>query len=114
MAEFGGEGWEEGEAWLVGWGNGRGGRETEVGERGDEGVCCVHVCISLLGYRGRGPSVDGQAKVWWWISLLKWGGCAAMRSVYGSQGRMRFAMDFEHFLWKVLMVDLRVECMILS
>jgi hypothetical protein len=96
------------------WGNGRGGRETEDGERGDEGVCCVHVCISLLGYRGRGPSVDGQAKVWWWISLLKWGGCAAMRSVYGSQGRMRFAMDFEHFLWKVLMVDLRVECMILS
>ena len=73
----------------------------------------VFRCLDI-GAGGRGPSVDGQAKVWWWISLLKWGGCAAMRSVYGSQGRMRFAMDFEHFLWKVLMVDLRVECMILS
>jgi hypothetical protein len=99
--------------WWVGE-NGRGGREPEVGERGDEGVCCVHVCISLLGYRGRRPSVNGPAKVWWWISLLEWGGYIAMRSIYSYQGRMRFAMDFEHFLWKALTVDLRVECMILT
>jgi hypothetical protein len=33
-----------------------------------------------------------------------------MRSVYGPQGRERFAMNFEHYLWEALTVDLRVEC----